>query len=294
MRRRVARRILAGIWLVALPTASTASADVLLVEVDERSVVADGRAYGLAGPYERITGTVRFAVDPGNPANRMIVDIDLAPRNADRMVEFHSNFFILKPVDIARGNGTVLYEVSNRGGKGMLSYYNNAVRSRDPRTAEDMGDGFLLEGGFTLLWLGWQFDVPHRDHQMRVNPPIATNNGSPITGLVRSEVIVRELAHDWSLADRNHVPSGISILPAPDGTFIHPRAADPTKLSSSHNRPAPEAVTSAPADVQPTGAPYFQGIPQTPLHTCGLSSPGGLRSTRRASASRHWQRPDPP
>ena len=88
--------------------------------------------------------------------------------------------------------------------------------------------------------------------------------------------------------------SGISILPAPDGTFIHPRAADPTKLSSSHNRPAPEAVTSAPADVQPTGAPYFQGIPQTPLHTCGLSSPGGLRSTRRASASRHWQRPDPP
>ena len=88
--------------------------------------------------------------------------------------------------------------------------------------------------------------------------------------------------------------AGISILPAPDGTFIHPRAADPTKLSSSHNRPAPEAVTSAPADVQPTGAPYFQGIPQTPLHTCGLSSPGGLRSTRRASASRHWQRPDPP
>ena len=80
--------------------------------------------------------------------------------------------------------------------------------------------------------------------------------------------------------------AGISILPAPDGTFIHPRAADPTKLSSSHNRPAPEAVTSAPADVQPTGAPYFQGIPQTPLHTCGLSSPGGLRSTRRASACR--------
>ena len=82
------------------------------------------------------------------------------------------------------------------------------------------------------------------------------------------------------------IQPGISILPAPDGTFIHPRAADPTKLSSSHNRPAPEAVTSAPADVQPTGAPYFQGIPQIPLHTCGLSSPGGLRCTRRASACR--------
>ena len=74
----------------------------------------------------------------------------------------------------------------------------------------------------------------------------------------------------WSTGTSDGVLTGISILPAPDGTFIHPRAADPTKLSSSHNRPAPEAVTSAPADVQPTGAPYFQGIPQTPLHTHAL------------------------
>ncbi len=111
---------------------------------------------------------------------------------------------------------------------------------------------------------------------------------------LRAAIEILKTFPDEESRARAAVYTGISILPAPDGTFIHPRVADPTKLSSSHNRPAPEAVTSAPADVQPTGAPYFQGIPQTPLHTCGLSSPGGLRSTRRASASRHWQRPDPP
>ena len=54
--------------------------------------------------------------------------------------------------------------------------------------------------------------------------------------------------------------SGISVLPAPDGPFIHPRAAERTKLCSSHNRPAPEAVTSARADVRPTGAPAFRAF----------------------------------
>ena len=194
---------------LAFLVVSTASAEVVRIEIDSRTDVAGGIRYGLAGSYERIAGTVYFAVDPDNPANRIITDIDLAPRNANGKVEFHSNFFMLKPKDVAHGNGTVFYEVSNRGGKGMLGYYNNAAGSRDPQTADDMGDGFLLEQGFTLLWLGWQFDVPVRDGQLRVHPPTATRNGTPITGLVRSEIIVRERADDWSLADRNHIPYAV-------------------------------------------------------------------------------------
>ncbi len=190
---------------VTLLTISTAFAEVLRIEIETRSDVAEGMAYGLAGSYERIVGTAYFAVDPDNPANRIIADIDHAPRNADGRVEFYSNFYLLKPKHIAHGNGTVLYEVSNRGGKGMLSYYNNASGTRDPHTAEDMGDGFLLKQGFSLLWLGWQFDPPPTDGLMRVYPPVATDDGAPITGLVRSEVIVREAAPDWSLADRRHV-----------------------------------------------------------------------------------------
>ena len=199
-------RLLSSLTLLLVLVVSTASAEVVRIEVTSRSDVANGKTYGLAGAFERIAGTIYFAVDPNNPANRIITDIAYAPRNADGKVEFRSDFYLIKPKDISRGNGTLFYEVSNRGGKGMLGYYNNARGSRDPRTDEEMGDGFLLEHGFTLLWVGWQFDVPLRDELVRVYPPVATDNGVPITGLVRSEIIVSEVAYDRSLADRNHQP----------------------------------------------------------------------------------------
>jgi hypothetical protein len=196
--------------VIVLGTAVTASADVVRVVVESRADVAGGLAQGLAGPYEKLAGMVHFEVDPANPANRTVTDIDFAPRNERGMVEFRSNFFLLKPTDVARGNGTVLYEVSNRGGKGMLGYFNNAAGSRDPQTAEEMGDGFLLKNGFSLLWLGWQFDVPFRDGQMRLHTPVATDGGDPITGLVRAEVIVNERAYDRSLADRSHIAYAVA------------------------------------------------------------------------------------
>ena len=196
--------------LFLLLVAAPASADVVRIEVDARHDVADGRAWGLAGAYEALSGLVHFEVDPDNPANRIVTDIALAPRNERGRVEFRSNFFLLKPTDAARGNGAVLYEVSNRGGKGMLGYFNNAAGSRDPRSAAEMGDGFLLEHGFSLLWLGWQFDVPLRDGQMRLHTPVATDGGAPVTGLVRSEVVVTERVFDRSLADRSHIAYAVA------------------------------------------------------------------------------------
>ncbi len=198
---------LAAVLAALLVATAPASAEVKRVEVETRVDVADGRAWGLAGPYEAIAGTIHFEVDPSNPANRIVTDIEHAPRNGQGMVEFRSNFYLLKPKAMERGNGAVLYEVSNRGGKGMLGYFNNAAGSRSPQTAEEMGDGFLLENGFSLLWLGWQFDVPVRDGQMRLHTPTAVGaGGAAITGLVRSEVIVTERAFDRTVADRNHIP----------------------------------------------------------------------------------------
>ncbi len=200
---------LSTLLLSLLLVVASASAEVVRIEITSRSDVADGKLYGLAGAFERIEGTIYFAVDPTNAANQIITDIAYAPRNADGKVEFRSDFYLIKPKDTTRGNGTLFYEVSNRGGKGMLGYYNNASGSRAPQTDEEMGDGFLLEHGFTLLWLGWQFDVPLRDGLVRVYPPVATDNGVPITGLVRSEVIVSEVAYDRSLADRSHQPYAV-------------------------------------------------------------------------------------
>ena len=210
----MARMSLVCLVLVFL-ISPTASAEVARFHIQSRANLAGGKSFGLAGPYEKLVGVVYFEVDPDNSANRIITDIDYAPRNAAGKVEFHSDFFLIKPKDITRGNGTVLYEVSNRGRKGMLGYFNNAAGSLDPETEAEMGDGFLMQHGFTLLWLGWQFDPPLQDGRIRIYPPIATNNGTPITGLVRSEVIVSKRTFDHSLADRNHVAYPVANLEDP-------------------------------------------------------------------------------
>jgi hypothetical protein len=196
-------KLLAAVLLLA---AAPVHAEVVRLTVATRSDVLAGRPFGLVGPYEKLSGTIAFEVDPQNPANRIITDLDAAPRNARGRVEFSSDFYLIKPKDPARGNGTVLYEVSNRGGKGMIGFFNFASGSLDPSEAEHFGDGFLLERGFTLLWVGWQFDPPRRDGLLRVHAPVAgAVAGQPIRGLVRSDFVVSETAKQASLADRNHI-----------------------------------------------------------------------------------------
>jgi len=196
-----------------------ASADVVRIEVQSRSDLVGGQPFGAAGPYEKLSGKIFFAVDPALPANRIVADIDKAPRNAAGKVEFSSDFFLIKPKQIGRGNGAVLYEVSNRGGKGMLGFFNHATGSVDPVSAADMGDGFLMQQGFTLLWVGWQFDPPKRPGLVRVYPPTASENGRPIRGLVRSDFVVTEREADHSLADRDHTAYAVVDPESPDNVM---------------------------------------------------------------------------
>jgi hypothetical protein len=183
------------------------SARVVRVEIAERAPVLTGKRFGLAGAYETVRGKLHFAVDPGRPQNRLVTDLALAPRNAAGEVEFAADFHLIQPADAGKGNGALLLEISNRGGKGMLSFFNAAQGSSNPRTAEQIGDGFLLERGYTLLWVGWQFDVPQGSERLRSYLPVAKNaDGSAITGLVRANIIVSDTLYSHSLADRGHVP----------------------------------------------------------------------------------------
>ena len=193
---------LARVLLVLGLAASPVFADVVRIEVQSRSDLLAGRSFGASGPYEKIAGKIFFAVDPTLDANKIVTDLDKAPRNARGLVEFSSDFYLLKPKQIDRGNGAVLYEVSNRGGKGMLGFFNHAAGSLDPGSEAQVGDGFLMNQGFTLLWVGWQFDPPDRPGLVRVYPPSA---GRAIRGLVRSDFVVAERAFDHSLADRDHL-----------------------------------------------------------------------------------------
>jgi hypothetical protein len=195
---------LSAVALVVGLAAMPASAEVVRIDVTSRADLVGGQPFGAAGPYEKLSGKIFFAVDPALPANRIVTDIDKAPRNTAGKVEFSSDFFLIKPKRIEKGNGAVLYEVSNRGGKGMLGFFNHATGSADPTPPADMGDGFLMKQGFTLLWVGWQFDVPQRAGLMRVYTPTATENGRPIRGVIRSDFVPTEKEFDHSLADRNH------------------------------------------------------------------------------------------
>ena len=194
-------RLLASLFLCA----AAASPAVKSVRVSERSDVAGGRPYGSAGPYERIVAKVNFAVDPAAAANRIVANIDRAPRNEEGHVEFSADLYVLKPTDPSRGNGTILFEVSNRGNKGMIGTFNNASSMRDPRSDKDFGDALLMDRGFTLVWLGWQFDVPDEADALRAYLPVATSGGAPITGLVRSELVPSGMTTEMNLGDRNMI-----------------------------------------------------------------------------------------
>ena len=161
-------------------------------KIRHRETFADGESFGNTGQYERIAGEIRFAVDPDSDAYSMVVDLKHAPRNDHGFVEFATDFYILKPADLARGNRRLLYDVNNRGALRMLQFFNDAVHSNTPSTTEHAGNGFLMRRGYSLVWSGWQGDIMPGDGRQTMRLPIATENGEEITGVTRSEFIVDE------------------------------------------------------------------------------------------------------
>ena len=163
--------------LALLASAGVARAEVTRVEVARRMDLG-------ASGYEKIVGTIHFAVDPKDPRNRTVVDLDKAPVNAAGRVEFSSDLYILRP-KAPRGNGAALVDILNRGNKVVLNGFNRGG-SPDPATENDLGDRFLMRFGFTIVWVGWEFDLEDRPMTMKIHVPIATEQGKPITGVVRA------------------------------------------------------------------------------------------------------------
>ncbi len=186
---RLPLRIL--VLTAALAWTGLAQAGVERIEILTQKPLADGQGFGKSGAYEKLRGRAWFALDPRAPANAAIADLKLAPRDADGRVRFNADFVVLRPVDAAKGNGALLYDVPNRGNLSMLGQLDEAP-SNDPTSAADLGNAFLLQHGFTLVWSAWQWDIDAKPGEPRLvlKPPIATDNGKPITGKVAYEFLV--------------------------------------------------------------------------------------------------------
>ena len=117
--------------------------------------------------YEKILGRVFFSVDPANPRNSVIVDIDKVPRSANGRVEFSADFYAVRPK--TGGNGVAIVDVVNRGSR-VTRMFNRVAGGSDP----DVGDGFLLRRGFTIIAVGWEFDLPASGDLLRIRVPAAT------------------------------------------------------------------------------------------------------------------------
>lgn len=193
---------------------------VIHLDIHHRESYAGGESFGDSGPYERIDATVTFAVDPANPANATIVDLGLAPRDENGLVRFSSDLVILTPADPAKGKRRALVELPNRGRKLSPRQYNRSSVDVSANREIPAGDGFLFRHGFTVAWIGWQWDVYRSEALMGLEPPFALVDGNPIEGQAVVEIHPSVAAKTWLLANRLHRPNPVADLDDPDAVLL--------------------------------------------------------------------------
>jgi hypothetical protein len=195
----------AALWAFLLP--SLANAEVIRFELLQSGPAFEGRSFGNVGPYVKITGRATIAVDPADPRNAIIADIDKAPRDAEGLVEATADVVLLRPADPRRGNGTLLVDIPNRGTKLAPQLFDDAGKpgGNDAEKAGDAGTGFLHGQGYAMVWIGWQADIPSKPGQLALAAPVLAG----VTGPVRDEFVFDHLRSpatatlSWPIADNS-------------------------------------------------------------------------------------------
>ncbi|HEY4326427.1 MAG TPA: alpha/beta hydrolase domain-containing protein [Mucilaginibacter sp.] len=161
---------------------NSAQAGIVKIEITSVEPAYGGKIFGDIGAYEKLRGKAYGEVDPSSPQNLVITDILLAPRNARGMVEYAMDIYILKPVDLNKGNHKLFAEIPNRGGK-VFGSFNKSGGGNDPTMAAQAGDAFLLNQGYTVVWCGWDISAGVGNNNLTITVPVAKNkDGSSITG----------------------------------------------------------------------------------------------------------------
>jgi hypothetical protein len=199
--------VLAGMLALTTP----AMAQVTRFEVTEDVPAFAGRSFGEVGGYRRITARATISLDPADPRNAVIADLGMAPRNAEGRVEATADVVILRPEELARGSGTLLLDVPNRGRKLAPQLFDDSPQpgANNLRAADDAGTGFLVGRGTTMVWVGWQADIPSAPGQLALTAPVLQG----VTGAVREEFVFDHRRNPapatlaWNIAD----PAGLSV-----------------------------------------------------------------------------------
>jgi hypothetical protein len=143
-----------------------------------------GMSFGTVGTYERVTGVAKGELDPTDPLNAVIVDIQNAPKNSRGMVEYSFNYYILKPTNLALGNQKMMYEPPNRGSK-LFGGFAGIAGGNDP-ASDTNPNPFLMSQGYAMAWSGWDAAAgPYAAGNLKAGIvlPVAKNaDGSSITG----------------------------------------------------------------------------------------------------------------
>ena len=189
---------------------------VTRLEVHSIRPFAGGAVFGDTGPYRQIDGIVHLAVDPNHPANEVITDIKLAPRDAAGRVHCSADFTILQPEDPSRGSHRIVFDVVNRGNPTILTNLNSAGQRLGA------GNGFLMRHGYTVAWCGWQYDVPPSTPGLvKAYVPEALNaDGSPISGRIAIGFQPYTVNYTHTLADRAHKPHPAADINEADATLV--------------------------------------------------------------------------
>ncbi|MHC1551317.1 alpha/beta hydrolase domain-containing protein [Phyllobacterium sp. K27] len=176
--------------LAAVLTSGTALARVTSFEIKSSAVAFEGKSFGEVGAYERIDAVATYAVHPKSPRLADIVDIGMAPVNSAGEVVFSTEVSILRPAKVEKRSPFLFYEVPNRGRNLSFTLLNRGVSTEVPSKAEDAGDGFLMNRGDTIVWSGWQTDLP--DNFLNLKLPTLTN----VTGQSREQFIFDRIGGD--------------------------------------------------------------------------------------------------
>src|SRR5215510_9839160 len=209
MRMRIVGFVVAAVLMLPLH----AEAKLVRLVVEHREPFAGGVEWGPAGAYERLTGTAYFEVDPLDPLNAVIVDLDNAPLNSRGRVEFSTQFFILKPVDLSRSNGKIYYTANNRGNDALLT----------ANTAEAAANfDFALRLGYVIADAGWEGDLAPSPSRLAASLPIARQaDGSALVGRMRVEYSDRNIQRDGIFTLTLEGSAAFRSYPAADTNPAH-------------------------------------------------------------------------